>query len=221
MIRTSRLRCQEWELKAEIVNMITQGRDDNNENFNAEMARMGTSRSRCQEWELKAEIARMITQDRDDMIKTSRLRCQGWKLWGRDANNENFETEMPRMITQGWDDKDENFKVEMATKSFCTAVSVTISINGLPTYSCTYPLTPCRHHIVFSSHNISRSHGGCQCSCMEPICPARYGIIILLLDGIYLVFKIWMSLPSLIQWTTGERIFASTLTLKSLVRNIW
>lgn len=34
--------------------------------------------------------------------------------------------------------------------------------------------------------------------CMEPICPKKYGTIPLLLTGIYFVFKIGMSLTSMI-----------------------
>ena len=62
---TSRLRCQERELKVEMARMITKGRDSKNENFNA---RDGNDKN------FKVEMSRMRTQGRDRQYDNSRSR---------------------------------------------------------------------------------------------------------------------------------------------------
>ena len=51
---------------------------------------------------------------------------------------------------------------------------------------------------------------------MEPNCHTTYSVIFLLLVGICFAFKIGISSSSLIQYTIGERVPTSTLTLKSV-----
>jgi len=141
------------------------------------------------------------------------LRWKGWELQGRDSKDENsgpgwqgwkLKVEMIRMRAstsrcQGWEFKGQDGALSRDDNNFLLHCHWHDHLNRrISNFSYIYHLTSHRHHITFYSENISQPHDERQCSCMEPNCLARYGIIPLLLAGICFDFKIEMSSPSVI-----------------------